>query len=432
MKIPFDLLSSWSQNGTDEVLFGTTLRTVTDHSDYIIVDPKEVSFINISFDKSEKDFFVQTYEERQTPLPESKEEANLMTKRGFRMVELTSDEAWRLSRLKPLFSEVRQTHTIAIVGRSLFGISEHALSMAAERAGIKASEWSPRRNEYLTEKFRKIKGKIKFLVRNVPCEFEDDKGNRIKTQTPKIFAVFTEKYSEIPMTILEEIPSKVLNGMGKAEMKGWSITHDITKAVWIFPELAEDIRKACLEKSVDMDLIPGAYIQTSDTGRSSFTVSGCWYVNGHLLYADGIPPLRHYGLGEEDKLIDKLIEDCDRHVFAKYRTLPDALCNLFEVDVPGLDIAEVIDNYIREMNLEDLLGKRALKSLREVWNGSFDPTKPTTLFDIVEVGMALADCIEDGDSSKSVKEKLQKSLLGMVYIKPEKVKAGSTEVIFIA
>ena len=232
----------------------------------------------------------------------------------------------------------------------------------------------------------------------------------------KIFSIASGRYTPLDQKILLDIIKSLseAGGMGEPKCYQWEITHFKSCIYVEFPEKAKEISEMYELKD---EFIPGLWLATSDTSNCSLKIRGTWRKKKSITLFDEISR-RHIG----DINIPDIIKDVEKKIFSRYTKLPEALCDLMDVDITDskLDLSVLAD---RETNLEAVknalknafkqlgivkdIGYKRMKSLLEKLYDEIDPSIHYTAYDIAMNIMGLPERV--GKINPLIKEKLQKT-----------------------
>ncbi len=278
--------------------------------------------------------------------------------------------------------------------RRLFFTSSNLISTLASRvnlAGSRLWETTPYRNAYLAETFNEKPFNATVMWR---------KGNGFK----KAFAVHSARYAQIPQSILREVIAHIEMEMGECECVQWEVTHNISKIYLQFPKKAKDM-------SVFYGLpdiyVPGIMLATSDTGDSSLTVTGVWWVKNSMNLFKTYKR-KHRG----NFVIKNIIEDIKKDIFVEYTKIPERLCELMSIDIENPDF--VYKKLFEKLDITKALGKEVKNTVLTQLCEEIDSSICYTAYDIATTMMQLARRCEG--ISKSAMEQLQSITTKAVFI----------------
>jgi len=247
---------------------------------------------------------------------------------------------------------------------------------------------SPKRDEYVAELIASAPGKQQITL---ICRREGDDEN----YQEKVLAIRTARYAHIPMTELEKVYRDIVecSDIGKVECSGWHIDHDIATIDLWFPDVSEEFKELNGFKDA---LKAGVRLTTSGTGYSCFMATELWDVNG-VVSEHACVKNKHIGEWDADKFFDNV----KTNIFDEYSTMPERLCELFDIEVLNNDI--ICDS-----------GKLKLAE-----NILFSSVK--SVFKKLQLAKAFkSKTDEDSDSGKGYVNKLTEKLVDILMIPVQK------------
>jgi hypothetical protein len=248
----------------------------------------------------------------------------------------------------------------------------------------------------------------------------------------KIYSILSDKYENFPQTktifsIIKELSHEKKSDLGEPVCHTWNVTNFFTKVVLEFPERAETLSK--LYELPDV-FIPGVQIQTSDTGDSSFTITGTWRRKGsNMCTLSGEVKKRHSGRFD----IEKLLEEVSKKIFEEYAKLPETLLKLMETNItnPEWDLTNAVfrtankqlltatfEEAFKQLGVVKCIGKKSKKYLMDEILGELDYSIPYTAYDIAMYIMWLPDRIVANNMKQEITA-LQKAVNNAPYINYE-------------
>ena len=229
---------------------------------------------------------------------------------------------------------------------------------------------------------------------------------REENKNKKLFAILSDRYSYIPQNYIISIVEKIISDgkLGSTKCDSWYIDNSISRVYLEFPDEAKEISEAY---ELEDEYVPGLLLESSDVGVSSLTVYATCRC-GHSVLPFGKIYKRHTGKID----IEKICEQIDSKIFPEYRKLPERMCELLAVDVekPMLTIS----NLFEEIELEEIIGQRNTKYIKEKMEELIDPDSPCTMYDIISQVIQLP-AITTGLSA-TAQNKLVEAIKGAPYV----------------
>lgn len=241
----------------------------------------------------------------------------------------------------------------------------------------------------------------------------------------KILSFCTEKYAEVPITILTDIIDRVVSGdeaggkcegravrgkMGSIECKWWNLSHRYAEIYIEFPDVAKDIESTY---GFSDRIVPGLYLATSDTADSSLFIRSTYRSSGKSYIVVDEVQVIHKG----NIKLDKVMESIDNTIFAKFLRFPEQLASLIMKDVtPGtIDLTteegrlrnqtivmDTIKNVFKAIGMVDAVSKKNEKILINQLSSEINPEIAYTEYDIATLIMELPERLEGLDRKRRV------------------------------
>lgn len=245
-----------------------------------------------------------------------------------------------------------------------------------------------------------------------------------KVSTKKIFAIHSERYTEVSQMEIFNLIDKIISEeiFGKVRCSRWVVNHFITLIELEFPEKAKEI---CESYGLPNNFIPGIRITTSDTGNSSFRITGTWRIHNSLTLTNEVAK-RHSG----EINISEIIDDVDKEIFADYVKIPEALCDLMMKNVTPSDIdlslasdqkknKDIIKSTIKatfsELGLVKAIGKKTEAVIKKLMLDEIDASMSYTAYDIAMQILTLPERLEG--LSKNTADALAKAIAKAPFCK---------------
>jgi len=277
-------------------------------------------------------------------------------------------------KFKTLAKETRANQLLLRVNGKILFTASDLISTMSTRAGLggtNISRPSSRRDAYIAELFGFDEKDVKILVRKV--------GN-----IRKAFAMHSERYGLVPQVTLHDIIEKIDYGLGTPVCRYWEIDQSRSCVQLDFPERAKDFAKVY---GISDRIIPGIRLMTSDVGDSSVCAIGTWRIGKGVVSSD-VFSRKH--VGKIDPAF--ILQQIERQIFARYDRIPKMLGELLKVDIS--DPAECLISILRQIKLEEKVGKRRLQEITDLLIAQFNPTLKYTAYDLAKTILALPDSLK--------------------------------------
>jgi hypothetical protein len=268
-----------------------------------------------------------------------------------------------------------------------FGLTGHAISKPTLCRDAYLAEIFARKNINNTMVYREVEG------------------------VKKAFTLLSDKYCHIDQKVLFEIIEYLEQdaSVGKVRCHHWEVDNFITKLYVEFPDKADEFQKTY---GLPTKFVPGLLITTSDTGNSSFKFAGTWRIGNSISIASEYKR-KHIG----DVTAEDIKNEVAKKVFPEYAAIPDALCNLMNIEVTKAGslttpagkesnkatIDELVNEVFHDLGMVKLLGKKLEKALKEKFKEEFVGDIYYTAYDIAVQFMSLPERAMVIQSSGEVK-----------------------------
>lgn len=230
----------------------------------------------------------------------------------------------------------------------------------------------------------------------------------------KILSFCTEKYGEVPLTILTDIISRIAeeqkDKIGTVECKWWNLTHRFAEVYVEFPDAAADIKTVY---GLPDEIVPGLYLASSDTADSSLFIRSTYRrKNGFSYITTDEVQVIHKG----EIAIDKVMETVDNRIFSRFLKFPEQLASLIvkEVTPSYLDLStddgqarnkntvfEFIKDVFKSVGMVAAISKKNEKILLEQISYEINPSIPYTQYDIATMIIDLPERLEGLDRKRA-------------------------------
>lgn len=296
-------------------------------------------------------------------------------------------------RLLPLVKELKQNRLMLRCGDNKYFTAESlipTMTMRIGSGGANAKRPSFKRDAYFAELLGVAEQDVQLLIRRV-----DD--------VKKIFAMYSNRYTLVPQTVILDIINQIEHGLGKPVCKRWIVSNARTEVQLDFPERARDFARMY---NLPDKIIPGLRLITSDVGESSVCAIGTWKLRERTIGSD-VYMRKHTG-----RIVpEKILEQIDRCIFAKYEKIPKTLCELMKIDIR--EPMAAVESVFQQINLKDAIGMRREQQLCKIMEPQFNPRLKYTAYDIATTVMALSASIQG--MSPTVEKRFANCVIGAVF-----------------
>lgn len=252
----------------------------------------------------------------------------------------------------------------------------------------------------------------------------------------KVFSILGERYRHLPQEILIDVYDSLTGGgvMGNPECAFWEMTHFMSSIRIEFPEKADEFQTLY---GLPHKLIPGIILETSDTGDCSIKVKGFWRVKNSISLISEVSK-KHTGKVS----IEDLLRDVNETIFSEYTRLPEALCELMDMDLADPSwklntssgasknlkrIEGILKSAFKQLKIVEAIGKQAEVSLLEQLIQEFDGSVAYTAYDLAFSILSMPERVSG--LHPLTKEKLSKAVSRAPYIKYEAKEKGGAIVL---
>ncbi len=399
------LLDGWVATGKDYEEFKNLLTELADCTNFVRVNPVEISVLSLISVNEEKARFYElepcnTGMPQETPRIRSLPIQKVLEKGNYE--QLLSET---FTNVKALFFSDGNVFFPAekVITKSLFQFGA---------GGSKMGTPSYERDLYISSLFRDAK-KSTFVIREI-------------AGVKKLVSILSSKYKALPQSALCEIVEALqyVDDFGKMETHKWIMSNWTSEIYIEFPEKAEEIREYYGLKD---EFVPGLWFKTSDTGDSSVKIYPTWRRKNSTIFDESTAVKRiHSGTVKLSDIISNVIEQA----FKEYSRMPEAMANLMAQSItdPSLDftktrdviknkecIERVIRNAFKELKIVKAIGKGYEMKLREQLCAEFSGSIRYTAYDIATAIMSLPERLEG--VNPETKHNLESAVAGAPYIK---------------
>ena len=185
--------------------------------------------------------------------------------------------------------------------------------------------------------------------------------------------MFSPKGEHIKQSTIIELIDYISSQMGSNPEINYMVEDDLT-CVWVkYPGNAEDFSD---DKGVAQKIVPGVYIETSDTGECALTIRGVESIKGVYVYSGVV---RRVHKGKFD--IEDFKKNFDKYIFPEYLKFPQRMVVLAGIDIDDIDA--YIDALYEQSPLGQVLGRQK-KEIKDALLSALN-AKTTALSVILEL-----------------------------------------------
>lgn len=215
---------------------------------------------------------------------------------------------------------------------------------------------------------------------------------RQEADTSKVFCVASDKYTYIPLTVMNDVLTK-MSTMGTLKCFSWNINHDIAQIYLDLPDKADEVAASY---SLPNKIVPGIMLVNSSTGCSSVTVRATARI-GSSVIPIGICKRKHQGTIDTDAFLLEV----EKKVFTEVLVIPDKLCDLIKVSVePKAALKKAFAN----IDMVDCIGKKNRDKVFEELSEEFNPSLPYTAYDIAIMCLQMPERIKSSIKEDAYKK----------------------------
>lgn len=419
-----ELLNTWAKSGTEYAEFAASVKDITDATEVVLTSTDDVAMYHVRVTEMEESMKLPLYVyckqqvSKNTPPLETHLLLDKYKARGLpvELIKETCEQSHLLMQLcggSTLLSGGRRSGAY-FTSPSL----SRDLAARAKLAGDAIYDPTEARNAYIMSRYVVKPQDIKAVVRNAT----DDFGAPVH----KVFALPTVTYTHIPQTAVTDIADALTVELGDMTDIRWYIDHFWTKLKATFMDKAKDI--AAVYHLPD-SIVPGIYIETSDTGDCALRVYATWQNKyGRAL----VGAYQHEHRGRFN--VEAVAKDVTDRLLEAYTKMPERLCELMTIDIP--DPADAVEKLLKTVTVEEgigtthkrtlktVLGAKTMKSLISVVVGEL-PMGPMNAYDLAMMLMSLPAHVTE----ENVSAILERAAGNIPFLDFEKVtKKASTTV----
>ena len=216
----------------------------------------------------------------------------------------------------------------------------------------------------------------------------------------KVMAVLSDKYTNIPQTILADVITE-LESTEKLRCMGYYVDNRISQISLGFSDKEQEVRDVY---KID-DAVPGIYLATSDTGDCSITAKAYFQFRNSKVYI-GEVTRRHEGNIDKNVLLD----DIRKTLFPMYTEVPDKLVKLMTIDIDKPEIA--LKKALKHVGLVKLIGKKNEMAVSEQLISELSPAMQYTAYDIAMMCLQIAERIQN--LANDTRRKLEHGIIKVI------------------
>lgn len=218
----------------------------------------------------------------------------------------------------------------------------------------------------------------------------------------KAMALCSEDYTALPVSEYLRFISDLGNDsiLGKVKFLSYQFSHQKKDVFLSFPDYAKELSE---KYGTPSELIPGLLIRTSDTGSSSFEVSGIWYYKGTYFKQKSVPPRMH----KSDLTLDGLLGEVENDIYLCFEKVPQRLSELKKISgfAEGNNLWKKVFAGICD---ERIAGKKVLGRIIERLSTKVFPTLMDAALSAVAISLK-------EENNAPAQEELRKSVVKIIF-----------------
>lgn len=227
----------------------------------------------------------------------------------------------------------------------------------------------------------------------------------------KVFAVLGKGYTRINQSVLIDMIEGMV-GVGKPEVKNWTVDQYFTKVQVDFPEIADDFSASYFTKDV---ITPGVLLRTSDSGKSAIAANACICIGSR----EAVPVCtdhvakRHHGRCLADSIVNKV----NLEIFRDYKQFPERLEELTKMNTP-IPVDKGFKAALQAMKLDPAtINEEVLSALQERLISSC----PSTEMLPYDIAVSAVYAFTDDQLTANQQEHLRSRAIRAVFAKYESI-----------
>lgn len=399
------LLNDWIVRGDTYEGFKDALVKLSDCTEFVKVDPCEVSVLSLKSLDEEKAHFWEL-----APIKTGEPQKDVKVR------SLALDKVLERGDHKALLDETLNGVKVLFLSEGrVFFPADRVLSKGLVQFGAGGSamdEPSYERDLYISSLFKNAK-KRTFVVREI-------------SGVKKLVAILSARYKALPQSALCEIIDALdaKKDFGKMKVYAWSIDNWTSNIYIEYPEKADEISEYYRMKD---RFVPGLWLQTSDTGDASIKIYPTWRRGTSISFVEK-SAVKKVHSGKVN--LPDMIADVKRNAFAEYTRLPEAMCDLAmqTLTEAAWDLTSekdqhknrdmmcaVLKNAFKSLNITKAIGLGNRKALYEQMCAEFTGDIPYTAYDVASSLMSLPERLEG--VHPLILQNLQSAVANAPYIK---------------
>ena len=222
------------------------------------------------------------------------------------------------------------------------------------------------------------------------------------TGLEKVFAVMSQKYTEIPQSLIIDLISSITKtaekDLGKTICAGWSISHSVTRYYMEFPEAGDELK---ITYDIPYKMVPGVMIETSDIGDCSLRVRGYYRITdtNSIFYMEEEYAQMHIG----EVSAEEMMKSVNSIIFPKFTFYPERLAKLMMIDIVTEEdspatkkrvLSSLYRKVSREIGLVKAIKKNKEKVIMEQLIEEINDDLSYTAYDVAMTFLTLPNQIE--------------------------------------
>lgn len=372
------LLDNWCVSGSDYAEFKETLTELSNCTEFVHVDPVEVSVMSYRTTDEECARFWEL-----CPCNTGSPQTTVLSRKLMLDSVLAQGDHEQL--LKDTFNNVGM---LFVANGRVFFPAEKVVSRGLVQFGAGGSAMtrpSYERDLYIASLFKHAKTST-FVIREI-------------AGAKKLVSILSARYKAFPQSALCEIIDAIdFKDCGAMTTRLWTIDNWVSNIYVEFPEKADEIKTYYDLKD---DFVPGLWLQTSDTGDASVKIFPTWRKGCSISYVEKAAVKKaHSGTVN----LETMLANIEKMAFAEYRKMPEAMCDLMAQTLtnPSWDLSNVKDveknrkmiesvikKAFRTLHITKAIGKGNKKELCDQLCMEFSGSAPYTAYDVAASLMSL-------------------------------------------
>lgn len=288
-----------------------------------------------------------------------------------------------------------------LIGNDIFFTTKKVLPTLAQRAGSSTGKFASL--DSIRIRFHRDAGYVAYMQAcPSPCNILLRKYGDAK----KIFAVFSDGYAVISQKeLLASIMGKFEESMGTSSLY-YVIDNFNTVINMEFP----DFKEFLLPEALKEDVAPGILVQMSDTGDSSFSVTGILRVKTGICY---VPASLYTRKHTKNASVDEIAADAFHQISSKLKRFPKLISDLYRIQVSNIE--ETVKKVTASCGIKTSVSAKAEAAVINTALDSISRLRSCTAYDIAASIIEACDFLTE-DTCEKVSEKFHScSVKALLY-----------------